>query len=355
MTLAKLLSSYKCLSVTGICKNAGKTTLLNTLIDGFERENCEPLAITSIGLDGEKVDVLSGTDKPQIYVKSGMLFATAKELLPLCTATKEIIAVTDFYTPLGVVAVCRALSGGKVILAGPSITSQLAGLKDIFFDKGAQKVLIDGALSRRSLITAKLSDACLLVAGAGSSISYDALIEETLFNIDILTLPLAEENIDKAGLPLSFIKNPSGELYKEQKDFSFAPKGCLASTSSAKSGLSRADNNKKILNKIKEKEIVEIEGALTDGALMPLIKAKGKKPLTVIAEDSSKIMLSKEIFYRAKASGVFFAVKKSVNLAAVAINPYSVEGYILDANKFADDLKAKTNLPLFDTRGKFYD
>lgn len=345
MTLTKLLAPYKCLSITGICKNAGKTTLLNTLIEGFERQGDNVLAITSIGLDGEKTDVLFGTDKPQVYVKEGMLFATAKELLPLCTATKEIVAVTDFFTPLGVVVVCRALSGGKVILAGPSITDQLVSLKETFYKKGAQRVLIDGALSRRSLITAKLSDACLLVAGASFSPNYDALIEETLFNIDILTLPLAkkEEKINcGAENSLSLRREELAILEKGEKNFAFAAK---------EKGAGSASAPKKISFLSKEGGSIYFEGAITDATVMPLITAKGKNSLIVAAEDNSKIMLSKETFYRAKASGVNFAVKKSVNLAAVAVNPYSVEGYTIDAKKFISDLRGKTALPIYDTRG----
>lgn len=314
MILSKLLAPYNCLSITGICKNAGKTTLLNTLTEQFEQEGILP-ALTSIGLDGEKTDVLYGTDKPQVYLKSGMFFATAKELLPLCTATKEIVEVTDFSTPLGVVVVCRARSGGKVILAGPSITGQLAQLREIFLKKGAQKVLIDGALSRRSLITPSLSDACLLVAGASFSLSYDALIEETLFNIALLTLPLikAEENFKEI---------------KVKKDF---------------------------LALSKEKDLLYFEGALTDAVITPVIRAKDKNGLRVVVQDSSKVMLSKNIFYSAKEAGISFFVKNSVNLAAVAVNPYSIEGYTLDIKKIVEGIREKTNIPLYDTRGNCYD
>ena len=68
MLLYEITRQYKTLSVIGMCKNAGKTTAMNALI----RENGKhggTLGLTSIGRDGESVDVVTKTHKPGIYAQ----------------------------------------------------------------------------------------------------------------------------------------------------------------------------------------------------------------------------------------------------------------------------------------------
>ena len=140
--LAPLVGDASPVTVIGLCKNAGKTTALCRLIRELEGET---LAMTSVGRDGERTDVVTGTEKPEIWVPAGTLFATARGLLPLCDATVEVDRVTGVMTPLGPVAVFRALSDGYIQLAGPSAVAQLAPLAGTFRELGADRVLIDGA------------------------------------------------------------------------------------------------------------------------------------------------------------------------------------------------------------------
>ena len=127
--LFDLIAPYTTVCLAGMCKNAGKTTALNALIRGA-RERGVSLALTSIGRDGEREDLITGTYKPPIYVTGGTLFATARELLQRCDATYEVLSLTGVYTPLGEVAILRALSDGFVELAGPSMTEQIVALTE---------------------------------------------------------------------------------------------------------------------------------------------------------------------------------------------------------------------------------
>ncbi len=160
--LAPLIGESSPVTVIGLCKNAGKTTVLCRLIAELEGET---LAMTSVGRDGERTDVVTGTEKPQIWVPAGTLFATARGLLPLCDATVEVAQVTDVMTPLGAVAVFRALSDGYIQLAGPSVVSQLSPLSRTFRALGADRVLIDGAAGRKSLAGAERGGCALLCVG----------------------------------------------------------------------------------------------------------------------------------------------------------------------------------------------
>ena len=114
--LAPLVGDASPVTVIGLCKNAGKTTAMRRLMAELGEER---LALTSVGRDGERTDLVTGTEKPDLYLKAGDLFATAQGMLTLCDATLEVVDLTDVMTPLGPVAIFRTLSDGYVQLAGP--------------------------------------------------------------------------------------------------------------------------------------------------------------------------------------------------------------------------------------------
>ncbi len=76
--------------------------------------------------------MVTGTEKPGIFVREGTLIATARDMLRLGDVTQEILVTTGIPTPLGEVVILRARSAGNVQLAGPSITSQLREVSRMF-------------------------------------------------------------------------------------------------------------------------------------------------------------------------------------------------------------------------------
>ena len=74
-----LLKDYKRLSIIGMEKNVGKTTVLNKLIEDIGLQ--KTIGLTSIGRDGEDTDVVTNTHKPRIYVNQGTIIATARDCL----------------------------------------------------------------------------------------------------------------------------------------------------------------------------------------------------------------------------------------------------------------------------------
>ena len=57
--LIRRLNETKTMSIVGMCKNAGKTTMLNWLLTAGHLRGT--LGLTSIGRDGESTDVVTGT------------------------------------------------------------------------------------------------------------------------------------------------------------------------------------------------------------------------------------------------------------------------------------------------------
>ena len=93
--LHDLSTKYKTLSIVGMAKNAGKTTALNYLIEEAIDEGIT-LGITSTGRDGETQDLVTGTEKPRVYMEEGMLAAVPSLLYDLADAGLEVLKKTKY-------------------------------------------------------------------------------------------------------------------------------------------------------------------------------------------------------------------------------------------------------------------
>ena len=197
--LKEYIQGVRSLSIIGMCKNAGKTTVLNKLIAELNESRVR-LGLTSIGRDGESTDLVTRTAKPGIYVYEGTLVATAVDMFRLSDITREIIYSTGWPTPMGEVAVVRARSDGSVQLAGPSMTAQLSALVDVFSSFGADMTIIDGALSRKTLC------ATLGCIGGVATAGIFAALCGSISPLNGFNLPEAEELVLRAsdrGLKIS--------------------------------------------------------------------------------------------------------------------------------------------------------
>ena len=128
------LQDLESLAIIGLSKNAGKTTCLNHIIAAWqETGQSRPLALTSVGRDGELEDILSGNPKPRIYVQTGTLIASAEGALLRSDALLEILELSNIRTAWGEVIICRALSDGYVELAGPSVTDEVSTIGTLWY------------------------------------------------------------------------------------------------------------------------------------------------------------------------------------------------------------------------------
>ena len=294
--LTDLIKPYRTISIIGMSKNAGKTTALNHLIKGLTRKN-QRLALTSIGRDGEDTDIVTKTDKPRICAPMGSIIITCEKLLDLCDITKEILAVTDIHTPLGRIVVVRAKSSGFVQLGGPSVTTQMSGLLQDLKKLGAgtvDKIIIDGAISRKSLASPSLADAAILCAGPGQRRNINTAISEVRHAVLMLTLP-----VDAA-------------------EFSHMEK-------------------------------IYLPGAISDARLKELVLSRPSlKNVIVVAADASKILASAATYEKLQIRGGILAVQKAINLVALTVNPVSAYGFSFDAAEFLVKMQEAVSVPVFD-------
>ena len=104
--LKELSTKYKTLSIVGMSKNAGKTTALNYLIEEAMDEGLK-LGITSTGRDGETQDLVTGTEKPRVYLDVDTLVAVPALLYELSDAGLEVVKRTNYSTAIVTLLICR--------------------------------------------------------------------------------------------------------------------------------------------------------------------------------------------------------------------------------------------------------
>ena len=79
--------------IVGSSKNAGKTTFLN--VAACELRSRGPVALVSIGVDGEARDLVFGNAKPLVRVCCGDLIATTEGALKASAANPRLFAGED--------------------------------------------------------------------------------------------------------------------------------------------------------------------------------------------------------------------------------------------------------------------
>ena len=302
--LIQQLQSVRSMSIVGMCKNAGKTTMLNWLLAHSGRGRV--LGLTSIGRDGESTDVVTGTEKPSIFVPAGTLIATAKDMLWLGDVTKEILVSTGIPTPLGEVIIMRARSDGYVQLAGPSITTQIKSVSQTFFDLGAEQSIIDGALGRKSLGARQVAEGIVLCTGASYHMRMEKVIADTVSIYRIMNLPKAQT------VPAA----PEGTL--EQ---------CL-----------------------KEQGEALVTGALTDSMVLPLLRAGVLRKNRLVVADPSKVLLSPDTLDKMQLREVRLETAEAARTLCITVNPVSAYGWKFDKDEFRARLQEAVDVPVINVK-----
>ncbi len=330
--LAQLTEAHPNISIIGLSKNAGKTTVLNSLLRGLNSSDAHPcIGLTSIGRDGENRDLLSQTTKPEIYIPKGSLFATAAGLLPFCDITKQIEQVTEIATPLGRIVLVRACSDGYIQLAGPSMRRQLWQIQQEMKQLGAEKILIDGAMGRRVLPMEASGDGVILCSGASFHQSMAETIGETLRIVQLFSLPLTE-------LPSAALEGTQYLIC--QKD---------GSRQYVSASLARSSDFSLPAYLQRDSIAFYTAGAVTDLLLRQLqhsqIRLQG---FTLTVNNGSYILAQDRHLRQFLAAGARILVRQQISILAIAANAYAVDHPAYAAEQFIQLLAETIRLPIID-------
>lgn len=174
------------IALVGISKNSGKTSLLNAILAEFPSLDW---AVMTTGIDGEEKDLVFKTHKPQVSLHPGMLFCCDAQSLDAHGSKIQVLSALSFSGRKLFLA--KALHPLKTKITGPSSVNQQAKLMSQFRALGAQKVLVDGSLDRKSIAMEETIDALILLVGASYG-SIEQIIAELKRLIMLRDLPQAK-------------------------------------------------------------------------------------------------------------------------------------------------------------------
>lgn len=151
----------KTLSFIGSDKNAGKTTVLNFVYGQLSRQipNRSPICLTSIGINGEDVDLYENRTKPGIKIFRDDYFITAGEHLAGLTGKYQTVRVflgNHFTKPY---VLGRAQMDLKLVLEGPNDKTGILSLKQHLQAVISNGIfMVDGSIDRQFLAHPQISD-----------------------------------------------------------------------------------------------------------------------------------------------------------------------------------------------------
>lgn len=333
MPFVQEILSCRSISVVGLGKNTGKTECLNYILNRLPADGFT-VAVSSAGIDGEGVDQVTGSSKPEIYLREGTLFATSEKHYRERRILSELIDISYRQTSLGRVITARALAGGKSQLSGhPTSYSLRRWIEMATGVFGADLAIIDGALSRVSIASPAVSEGLVLATGAALSVSMDTLVFKTSYMVSLINLERTSFCTDEDSLPSSGI----WKIDKEGK-LSQLVKGGVFSAGS----LHPEETDGALA--------IFVSGALTDRFLSQIRTICIDNDIELVIRDFTKAFISHGNYASFIRSGGKLRVINKSKLIAVCANPVSPEGYVLDSDKLCERLSIAINLPVYDIR-----
>ncbi|MBO4655976.1 MAG: hypothetical protein J5644_10560 [Bacteroidales bacterium] len=314
-------------------KNTGKTECLNYLLRGGHRlGHC--MGVTSIGLDGEMLDQVTATSKPEIFLAEGTLFATSEKLYRNRRLTSEILDLSAWQSALGRLVTARTVAPGKVMLSGPVSTGLLRETIALLRSLGAQTVLVDGALSRKSLGSPAVTRATILATGAAFSPNIPELVRKTRFVYQLMQLPVFQTPHTEAMLGINqgiWAVEESGELHDL--------------------GISSA----LLLDKEKGKLFryghrIFVSGIVSDKLLDTLRMQREIASTELVVKDFTRFFVTPASLHAYQQKGGKLSVLLRPNLLAVCVNPWSPSGFLLDSDRLRQAMSEVIHVPVYDVR-----
>ena len=320
------------LALIGLAKNVGKTTATNHLLETLISENlyrAEELALTSLGLDGEATDALTGLPKPRYVPQAGLLVATTSDLLRQAEnegAHIERLAHLPGRTALGPVILARVRRPGRIIIAGPTLLRDLRVALDRLQEYGARLCIIDGAINRLGAASPSVTDACIVCTGASAAATPELVARRSSDVLARLTTPQTRwSNVYKKHQPRArlLMFSPDGET------------ACFSGSSEP------AAEAQWIVTHLQSGAVFLLRGAFTEELLRALLAQLPQHASDYQAElvvgDGTKIFCHSVVLQRLAARGLHVSVADPISILALTINPYTPE-YFCTPQRLLDAL-----------------
>lgn len=153
----------RAVAIVGICKNAGKTTLLNHILSLRPKHHW---GVFSTGLDGEAVDTLFRIPKPAVKLGPGTIFCCDTAALDKLGSSVEVLEKPPVGSVSRTLWLARSLVSLETEITGPGSVAEQVRVLRRMRSHGAATVLIDGSLDRKSIALSEAMDAVIVLIGA---------------------------------------------------------------------------------------------------------------------------------------------------------------------------------------------
>ncbi|MBR8729435.1 hypothetical protein [Porphyromonas levii] len=326
----------KSLSIVGTAKNTGKTETLNYILKRLASVAPErTIGLTSIGLEGERRDQVTQTEKPEITLRTGSLFVTAESYYRQKELSAEVLGVERRYTTsTGRLIYARVKGRGKVLIAGPPTTQGLRKVVDEMTNIGADLAIIDGALSRKSLASPVVAEGLVLATGAALSAQPDHLIQQTKHLVAQIRLPelpnrMLAARLEQANNGIRVVTK-DGEVV--DPGFTSALLPALWEDSKWREG----------------RGLLFISGSVHDTLLDRVRQSSMFDGL--IIRDFTRLFVSGRAMRSFLDSGKELFCLNKAQLLAVTFNPQSPSGFRMHSKEMCDRLSQELGLPVYDIK-----
>lgn len=324
---------HRSVAIVGLAKNTGKTECLNYILRHV-KDAGRRVALTSIGIDGESLDQVSQTPKPEIKVYEDMVFVTSEKHYREKRLIAEVMDISTEQTSLGRLVTARAVSPGKVLLSGPAKAESARRLIEGMRRHSVDTTIVDGALSRLSIGSPTVTDAMILATGAALSCNIPQLTRMTKYVYDRIRLPQVAPDLAERLAPIE-----SG-VWAVDKDGEVRDLGIPS--------IFMAAGHKERL--FQYGNTLYVAGVVSDNFMRFLRQQKNAAELTLVIRDFTKMFATMEAYYAYLKKGGRVEVLHSSKLLAVCVNPLAPNGYRLDSDELREAIQTSLGVPAYDVR-----
>lgn len=308
------------LSVFGLAKNTGKTQTMMRVLATIH-ESGRTVGLSTIGRDGEARDVVDrDIRKPAIRLPAGSLFVTTGRLLAKAGRAAEVVQVTGYRTAMGPVLLARMREEGKVEIAGPVTAAQTRDITRRLFEFGADRVLIDGAVDRRCAAAPSVAGSVVMATGAVVHPDLAAVVERTVEAVQLLTLPRVHDPAVHELMTSGSALVTSGH--------GVVPLAQCATFAGPATGLGR------VFARHPDTTHILLHGALCHDFAGQVLESFPGSPPVLVVRDATKVFLRPGTWRAYRHRGLRIQVLRTIDLAAITVNPVSPGRYRFDSAEF---------------------
>lgn len=312
-------------AITGLCKNAGKTTFLNWLTTRLSQVG--QVALLTTGRDGEDFDLVGGHEKPKVIIPQNSIFVTHSNILERFSGNVEILFKSQYKAGSFHIWVAKALQDLETEIIGPSTAKEQIELANLIKTYNPRFVLIDGSLDRKAITLKPEIDAMILVVSANFGTLEEIILE--LKRLLLLTKIPQSLNQD-------IVSDSENLLISNEGKVVFKKQTLLGYEKEVNAFLSD-----------KEVEQIYLPGVLTDSIWEKVKQRFIKQSKSILINHPYQLHLNHTNLQELITKTRVIAKHKFI-ISALALNSFSIKGRHLEADLLYEAITSITDLPIID-------